>query len=183
VSRSGRGPVSARAAREHRAALDAFLQTAAGIPPERWSEPLGAGRWTPAQVAQHLLLVYEVLLSQLAGGPPLPMRAGPLKSRLLRWFILPHILFHRSLPRGVSAPPAVAAVGEGIERGALAARFQATAERVEGELRATAHRHFVHPLFGRVPLPRALPFLAVHMEHHRRQLAPLASSPRPELPR
>jgi hypothetical protein len=172
------GPVTERAYHEHRAAVEAFLQTAASIRPERWSTPLGPGRWTPAQVALHVVSGYDVLLSQLAGGPPMKMRVGPLKSRLLRWFLLPHILFHRTLPRATAPEEVAPKAGEGVDQAALSARLPAAAGSAEEALRTTSRTHFFHAYFGAVPLRKAFPFLAVHMEHHRRQLAAFAAEDR-----
>lgn len=59
---------------DHVASLAAFRAAAAEYPPERWDAPLAPGKWTPAQVAEHLRLSYEVLGRELAGGTGLRLR-------------------------------------------------------------------------------------------------------------
>lgn len=172
---SGSGAGLERASRAHRATIDAFLHTAAAVPAERWSTPLAPGKWSPAQVALHVLRSYQVLLDQLHGGAPMKMLAGPWKSRFLRWFILPHILFHRTLPTGVEAPVEVKPDDEGVDQAELPSRLTGAVERADQALRTTRRDHFVHAYFGAIPLRKVLPFAAIHTEHHRRQLAAVAA--------
>ncbi|MDQ3389211.1 MAG: hypothetical protein M3483_06885, partial [Gemmatimonadota bacterium] len=48
-----------RTVEEHHAALAAFLRAAEAWPGETWLVPLGEGKWTPAQVTEHLALAYD----------------------------------------------------------------------------------------------------------------------------
>ena len=104
-----------RAVREHRAALSAFLQAALGVPAEAWERPLGEGKWSAAEVTEHLALSYEAALRERTGGGAMAPRVSSRRQTVLRWFLLPHMLFHRTMPR-VSAPREVRPAPTGLGR-------------------------------------------------------------------
>ena len=159
-----------RPSRENRAAVDAFLRAASRIPAAAWHLPLRPGGWTPAQVAEHIVLSYEVCLGQLGGDPPMKRLLGPAKQAALRWVLLPHILFHRSFPVRAGAPREVRPRGPGIEQPALEPRLRAAAERLDRDVRFSPLPRILHPYFGPLRLPLAMRLVAVHTEHHTRQL-------------
>lgn len=178
VAPTARHPRWAAAAEEHRVAVAAYLDSAGALDGAAWMRPWGAGKWTPAQITEHLTLAYEALLAELVEGRAMQLRMTPWRRRLGRWIILPHILFHRSFPLRVPAPreirpgPPRAAQKEALralER--LADRFE---ERLEEAYRAGGG-WLTHPYFGPVDPVRALRFVAVHLEHHRRQVAKMAA--------
>lgn len=162
------------AAEEHQAALAAFVETAAELDGESWQRPRGEGKWSPAQIVEHLALTYEAALRELEGAGAMQARVGPWQQRILRWFLLPHILYHRHFPLRSRSPreirPAERPAAE--PREALE-RLESLGERFEERLRATWEAGggaITNPYFGSVPPLRALRFVAVHLEHHRRQL-------------
>lgn len=159
-----------RAVREHRAALDAFLEAVERQPSARWRQPVAEQGWTPAQIAEHLALVYEAVLAEMGGGAGMRARVGPAMRTLLRWVMLPHILFHRSFPVRARAPREARPSGAGLEQQAVRERLSGLAERVERALAAAPAARVSHPYFGRLTPVPALRFCAVHIEHHRRQL-------------
>lgn len=157
---------------EHRAAAALVLDTLDQLTEPGWTRPWSSRKWSPAQVVEHLCCVYEDGIEQLGGGEPGRVKVGAKMERLLRWFLLPHVLFHRSFPVRVAAParwtpPADPAVGE-----AAVSRFRGLARRFEEVVeKASRDAAFVHPYFGRIGLLRAVRLTAVHLEHHRRQIA------------
>ncbi len=162
-----------RAVEEHRDAVRRFVATAEGLGSDAWTRPRAPGKWSPAQTAEHLVLAYEAVLRELAGEPGVRLRATGWRQRLLRWVLLPHILFHRSFPLAVVAPREIRPPKVHADRGALLARMRELAARAERELdaaRGTGAR-VTHPYFGALPAVPALRFLAVHVEHHLRQLS------------
>ena len=165
-----------RSSRENRAAVDQFIGTALRVPEESWHRPLRPGGWTPAQVAEHIVLAYEVFVGQLAGDPPMKRISSPLMQRVLRWFLLPHVLYHRSFPVRAGAPREVHPDGAGIDQSTLEPRLRSAAERLDRDIRVTRVRHIPHPYFGPLPLRRAYRFVAVHTEHHERQIRVFARS-------
>lgn len=163
------------AAEEHRAALRGFLEAARGVEEGRWARPLAPGKWSPAQVAEHLALTYEALLREVGGGSPMRLRLSAAHRALLRWLLLPHVLFHRSFPlRAPAVRELRPADGAHPGRDAVLPRLEALGERFERELDAARRAgggRVTHPFFGTVPPVKALRFCAVHLEHHRRQLS------------
>jgi hypothetical protein len=159
-----------RPSRENREAVDEFIETASRIPADAWNVPLRPGGWTPAQVAEHIVMAYEVFVGQLAGDPPMKRIASPMMQRVLRWFLLPHVLFHRSFPVRAGAPREVTPDGPGIAQDTLEPRLRAASERLDRDIRLTTIAAIPHPYFGRIPIRRALRFIAVHTEHHQRQM-------------
>jgi hypothetical protein len=162
------------AADEHRVAVAAYLESADGLDEGAWKRPWATGKWTPAQITEHLTLSYEALLAELCEGRAMALKMTPWRRRLSRWIILPHILFHRSFPLRVPAPreirPGPPRAGQ---KEALRALEQ-LAERFEERLQdayLSGGGGLTHPYFGPVDPVRGLRFVAVHLEHHRRQVA------------
>jgi hypothetical protein len=161
--------------REHRAALAALQATLRGVPADGWLRPRAAGKWSPAEVADHLALVYRVMLAELDGAPALPRRAGPAATRILRWVLLPHILFHRSIPVRVKAPREVQPRPDLPGPEETVRSLGELGDRLEARLVA-ADARITHPYFGSLDAATALRFCAAHMEHHHRQVARPAAS-------
>lgn len=169
----------ARALRAHREAVAAAVDTIRSVPADAWSMSPGDDGWTPAQIAEHLILTYEGGIRDAAGGAAARPRVRPGWQRVLRWVLLPHILFHRSFPLRARSPREWRPEGSGVAAAEapdrLARRaheFEAAAERAYG-----VGRRFRHPYFGALDAVSTLRLAAVHLDHHRRQLA--QRSPRP----
>lgn len=164
---------------EHRVALAAYLDTAARLTPEAWNRPWGPGKWTPGEVTEHLLLVCEAFLSEVETGRGMQLKLTPWRRRLGRWFLLPHILFHRSFPPRAPAPRETRPDAPRADRDGMLEALRGLGERVEEAL-GRAHLAgggVTHPYFGLVDAVRALRLGAVHLEHHRRQIERAAAAP------
>lgn len=159
---------------EHRVALAAFIDSAERVPEGEWTQRRSDGKWTPGEVAEHLVLVNQALIADLVEGHPMASRVSGWKQLLLRRLLLPHILFHRTFPRGARAPRETRPSGGGADRAVELERLRESAERLEAEMerarRSDPPRQISHPYFGTVLPTPALRFCAVHLEHHRRQL-------------
>lgn len=169
-----------RALGEHRAAVATYLALVDAMDDAAWRRPYLPGRWSPAQITEHLALSYEALLREMAGEGAMRPRARPWLQTVLRWLYLPHVLFHRSLPLRAAAPREMRPGPEPPEKEAARSRLEAAARRFEdgaGAALARGPGRLTHPYFGPVPLLRGVRFLAVHVEHHRRQ-AERATAPR-----
>jgi hypothetical protein len=159
---------------EHRAALAAFLETAERLRDDAWSAPWGPGKWTRAQVAEHLALTYEVAIHELTTGQGLRVKVTGVRQRLLRWVLMPHILFHRSLPIRVRAPREVRPPDATAPRAAILRRLRELGVRWEAEMEraiGAGGGGLTHPYFGTIPPVKAIRFMAIHLEHHTRQIA------------
>ena len=166
-----------RAAREHSAALESFLSRLASYPEPAWERPLGEGKWTPAEVTEHLALTYVAALRELEEGRTLAPRVSPARQTVFRWFLLPHMLFHRSMPRA-GAPRETRPTSPQATREELQQRLGTLARQVEERLKRQPDARLTHPYFGRIGALQALRLMALHLEHHERQLSAVVSSGR-----
>jgi hypothetical protein len=162
------------AVEEHRAALAAFLDVAELLAEDAWNAPWAPGKWTRAQIAEHLSLIYEIAIQELATGQGLRVRVTGLRQRLLRWIVMPHILFHRSLPIRMVAPREVRPPEATAPRAVVLRRLRELGVRWEREMERAMDAGgggLTHPYFGTIPPVKATRLMAVHIEHHTRQIA------------
>lgn len=173
-----------RAVREHRAALSAFREIVSRAEEASWREPVGEGegKWTRAQVAEHLVLTHQAVLKEVEQGQAMAPRVGGAVRTVLRWLLLPHVLFHRSIPVRARTPREARPSPEGLDAAVAGERLPALGLELEGALGRRRGAYVTHPYFGRLPALRALRFLAVHIEHHLRQMDPAGSRRTPPKP-
>lgn len=158
---------------EHAAAVADFLDAARAIPDDAWERPLSSGRWSPAQVAEHVRLAYVIIQNELAGGTGLRIRTPWWLRTLLRWKLLPQILATGKLPAGAKASSEIRPGDGPFPRAPLLDALQVAANVAEESIvRRWDERGagITHHVFGHVELPRAMRFLTVHTAHHTRQL-------------
>lgn len=168
----------ATALREHRAAVEAFVECAAAIPASRWGEPRAPRKWSPAQETEHVLLAYEAGAADLGGGEPLRLQLSWWRALALRWLVLPRILRTGRFPPHAPAPRVFRPRVERGTQGELVRLLREHAGAFERALiaahAATPGRRVVHPYFGRMSLRQMLRLLTVHTRHHARVLADAA---------
>src|SRR6185436_17056569 len=92
---------------QHSNAAMTFARTARSITPESWSEPLSEGKWSPAQVTEHLNRTYQVVIGELTGEKGIRIRTPWLLRQVLRQTVLRSIYRKRRLPKGARAPSEV----------------------------------------------------------------------------
>ena len=162
-----------RAVEEHRDAVRRFVATAEGLGADAWTRPRASGKWSPAQTAEHLVLAYEAALRELSGAPGIRPLVTGLRRVVLRRVLLPHILFHRSFPLRAASPREIRPPAVHADRAAVLARMRELAVQAERELEAarSTGARVTHPYFGPLDALTSLRFLAVHLEHHLRQLS------------
>ena len=159
---------------DHAASLEAFCAAAAQVTDGAWEEPLGPGKWSPAQVAEHLRLSYEVLGRELAGGTGLRLRTPWWLRLVLRLRILPGLLRQGRIPARARAPREVQPGAGPFPRQAVLDALGAGAADTDAALTARHARGLTgvtHHVFGRLSPAQALRFLAVHNRHHAAQLS------------
>ena len=157
---------------DNRAAVTEFIATANALDAGQWNTPRAEGAWCPAQIVQHVAIVYEYSRDLVLGRPPggsLPRFLRPLLRRLVVDPTLKAGRFTRKGRAPAMFKPSVAAPppAEAIPRlDAALAGFEAAIRSGHPE-----GRHYVtHPYFGRIPTRDYVRFQAIHTRHHRRQL-------------
>jgi hypothetical protein len=145
------------------------------VPAEHWKAARAPGKWSPAEITEHLSLTYEHLLGELRGGPPMRVKGSWLFRFLARYRFLPKLLRDGTVPPGVRAPREVRPRIPTEDRLEALERFQALAVEFEEEItsrRASGAGALTHPYFGRLGPDRGIRFVEVHIRHHIRQLDP-----------
>jgi len=161
------------ALQHHSEAAAELLRGAGGVAPERWSEPLGVGKWTPAQVVQHLILAYEAMLRELSGGPGMRVRTRRWQRLVLRWTVLPRLLRSGEFPRA-RAPRETVPADSPTDQGEAMEAFRRRAAEFEEAVRMARSRRpratLVHAYFGPMVLRDVVVLCGWHILHHRSQL-------------
>jgi len=167
VSRVGFEQASA----DHRAAVEAAARVIEAQAPASWTAARDGGKWSPAEIAEHLALSYEPLLDELSGKAGFQVRLPWWKRRLARFAYLPKI-FAGKFPKGAPAPRESRPKTGSATPAEAARRLRENAARFETEL-TEAHRsrrvRLMHPYFGKLTAPETFKLLAVHATHHRAQ--------------
>lgn len=157
----------------HAVALDGFVARAAAAGAAAWNTPGAAGKWTPAQVVEHVRLTYDIAVRELEGGGGLRVRTSWWLRPLLRLRYLRAILASGRVPRGARAPRE-ARPGDGpFDQAATLAALRASSQRFLELLEPAWQRNgpvLTHHIFGTLGAREALRFMAVHTSHHAQQL-------------
>ena len=157
---------------DNRAAVEEFVAAARAVDPAKWAVPRGEKQWSPAQIAEHLAIVYEYNRKVVKGeaGRGAPKFLQPLA----RWFIVDRTLKAGRFTRKGRAPAIFRPVAETPPAtSALLARLTAAVAGLEADIRSghPAGRHTVaHPFFGTVDTIDWMTLQAIHARHHRSQL-------------
>ena len=157
---------------ENRKATENFLAMARAVPKEKWEQPVAPGKWSPAQIVDHIAVTTEVALKAIKGDPSM----GSIP-KFLRF--LPRKLgFDPTIKKGrfpeKQRGPAVFAPSTGhpsydasVEK--LNRAIVALETHVRGVMAQNQHS-FEHSFFGRVSIPDYIRFGTLHTQHHERQL-------------
>jgi hypothetical protein len=157
---------------ENRKAIEHFLAAARKVPPEKWAQPVAPGKWSPAQIVDHIAVTTEVALKAINGDASM----GSIP-KFLR-FIPRKLGFDPTITRGrfpeKQRGPAVFAPSKGnpsyetsVEK--LNRAMAALETHVRGRM-AKGEHFFEHSFFGRVSIPDYIRFGTLHVQHHERQL-------------
>jgi uncharacterized damage-inducible protein DinB len=169
-----------QAAADHRGAIEDVVRAVESLDASLWAIARRPGKWSPAEIAQHLVLAYEPPLAELEGGAGYAVRLPWWKRAVLRWRVLPQILEQGKFPRGAPAPR------EARPKGGLASpeeavrRLRESAVRFElrlSEAHAARQVRLTHSYLGKLTAPQILRLLAVHARHHGAQFAGAGGEP------
>ncbi|MEO6237870.1 MAG: DinB family protein [Vicinamibacterales bacterium] len=157
---------------DNRAAVEEFAARARGHDPVKWVTPRGEGQWSPAQIVEHLAIVYEYNRKVVRGdaGKGAPRFLRPIA----RWLIVTRTIKAGRFTRKGRAPGIFQPVARSpAPAGELLARLSAAVAGMESDLRSghPEARHSIdHPFFGKVDTITWLHLQAIHARHHRSQL-------------
>lgn len=154
-----------------RKAAEAFKATALAVPESVWKVPRAPGKWSPAQVVDHVGIASHVVVTVMQGRGDVPKIP-----KFLRW--LPRKTYfdpvlRKGFPKKSYTTKAFVPPAEPAPRAALVARLETEIAAVEAEARAMAARgqaSFDHTMFGTLAVADYVTFNTLHLDHHRTQL-------------
>jgi Protein of unknown function (DUF1569) len=169
------------AAADHRGAIEDVVSAIESVEVSVWMMARQPGKWSPAEIAQHLVLSYEPPLAELEGGAGYAVRLPWWKRAVLRRRVLPQILVQGKFPPEAPAPRearpknGIASPEEAVQRlRESAGRF---ALRIS-EAHASRRVRLTHSYFGKLTAPQILRLMAVHARHHSEQLCDIVPGSR-----
>lgn len=174
-----RGVVTSRSSwaslkRAHDDEVQAFAAAAQAVPEALWLLPRAEGKWSCAEIVEHVTLGFEVMAGELRGGPGMAMRLRGLKRLVARHLYGRRIMRGGGLPTGARAPRETRPAEHRVDRTTALVRLRASADELMGEIeRALAERPAVtvqHAYFGRLSLREGAMLSMQHVRHHRAQM-------------
>ena len=160
---------------DNRAAVDEFMAAARAIDTATWATPRAEGAWTPAQIAEHLAIVYEYNRTVVTGTAPspIPRLVRPLIQRFARSMIVDNTLKAGRFTRKGRAPGMFQPSTAPPPCGEILARLDAAVRGLESDLRShhpEVSHTIAHPIFGTLPTANWIRLQAIHARHHRAHL-------------
>ena len=138
-----------------------------------WTVPRAPGKWSPAQLTEHLVRTHvtsgQVVKGMDIGLPRVPAFLRPL----LRWLDLRRILQSGEFKRPMKTFPPLEPreLPEDPEEGRE--KLMNAVRAFEADIRSVTpigDFHFVHPTFGKMAVSDYVRFQEIHTRHHLRQL-------------
>lgn len=154
----------------HRAAVGELLEAGARSG-AAWETPRAPGKWSPAQIVEHVARSIEESAQMVAGAPTkLPSLPRFLRP-MLRRIAFDRTIRRSAFPRGRTTKPFKPESGSPTPADARL-RLDAALERFEAACRACAASGLcvVSGMFGDVPVLDYVRFLELHAAHHRKQI-------------
>ncbi len=157
----------------NRRSVEDFTAQARAIASSSWHAGPAEGKWSPAQVTEHVALAYETTRDLLKN---MDQKGAPALLRpVIRFLYVRPILKSGKFPRGGKAPKQFRPITSDQTSEMLCARLKAAAEGLEQDFeqfRRQGVSTLNHPFFGKIPFSDVLQFQAFHTTHHQRQLGP-----------
>lgn len=155
----------------NRAAAAEFLAVADKVG-AAWSVAPAPGKWSPAQVTEHVAVGHEVTAKAVIGAdsglPKLPRFLHPL----IRWLAFRRVLQQGRFPQMRTTKafhplraPATPAEGR--------ARLEQAVAKFEADVLGWSKgqdRTLAHPAFGAIALTDYVRYLEIHTRHHQKQI-------------
>lgn len=159
--------------RQNHEAVDELLTAAQRVSPV-WTTPRAPGKWSPAQVVEHVACALEQSANVVAGRPSTFPSIPRLVRPLLRGMFFRRILRNERFPGGLRTNRPLDPASGPASPAAAKERLAAALAQLEQAARAQGHgeQQLDSGVFGRVTLGDYLRFQAIHTRHHGRQLVP-----------
>ena len=157
---------------ENRKATDHFLATARKVPAAKWAQPVAPGKWSPAQIVDHIAVTTEVALKAINGDPSMGSIPKFLRFLPRKLGFDPTIKKGR-FPEKQRGPKVFAPSPDHPAYEASAAKIERAITALESHVRtvlAAGTHSFEHSFFGRIAIIDYIRFGTLHTEHHERQL-------------
>jgi hypothetical protein len=136
-----------------------------------WTKPSGPGKWSPAQIVEHVARAFETSADVAAGKPSM----FPTMPRIVRP-LARVAFFNRTLKSG-KFPKAKTNPAMNPERGSATVdearvRLNDAVAKFDAASRALVAqgRSMSHPIFGNVGVAEYAHFQAIHTRHHVKQM-------------
>lgn len=159
------------ALRIHGSAASAFAAAAEAVEPAAWDRPLSEGKWSPAQITDHLIQTYDVILREIAGGKGMKVRTRLWMRLLLRLTFMPRILRGGWFPARAPAPPEIRPGKTLPSQQDGVALFRQRAQEFDVAVQGKPEARLTHAYFGALEPADGVLFCARHIEHHSRQIS------------
>ena len=149
-----------------------FVARARTVAADQWANPVAPGKWSPAQLLDHVAVSTEVALNAIKGDKAMgsiPRIFRPLARR----FILKPTLVKGALPAKMKGPPIFAPSQQHLALEVSANRLDRAIGDLETHVRGLAAQGtelFEHGFFGWVVIADYVRFNALHLNHHEKQL-------------
>ena len=146
--------------------------TIRAVPLAEWNSAREPGKWTTAEIAEHLRLVYRPAVEELSGGRGFTVRLPPWKQKIARWIALKRILRGR-FPRRAPAPRETRPTSHAATPEDAAVELTNAGAEFLGRLDEavrTREVRVMHPYFGWLSARQTVVLLTSHARHHRAQL-------------
>lgn len=155
-----------------RAAAEAFKTAALAVADDLWNVPRAPGKWSPAQLTDHVGVATRVARGAVSGNA----KFGSIP-KFFRWlprkFYLDKVLRDGALPKKGFGPAAFAPAQQPRPRPELCSQLDAEIAafaQLARDLTKAGQVTFEHGVFGTVPIADYVRFNALHLDHHREQL-------------
>jgi hypothetical protein len=154
-----------------RTAADAFKAAALRVSESVWNAPRAPGKWSPAQVTDHVGVSTRVARDFMGQKPGMGSLPWFLRPVLNRFFLKP--VLKKGFPKKGKGPSIFAPAHDPMPREQLCARIDSEVAALEADARAmvkSGKAEFTHGFFGRMAVADYVMFNALHFDHHREQL-------------
>jgi hypothetical protein len=157
----------------NRRAVAEFVAAAVDVSATRWMEPRSPGKWSPAQITEHVAIAYEIAGEIVDGTADIPGRkparfVRPLIRMLVHATVLRTGRFYKS-----KTPVAYEPSSRSEAQHVLCDRLQRASDAFEQKARdkvGAGVNVLQHPYFGRFRIADLVTLQAHHARHHRLQI-------------